>query len=75
MGALLHEEFYAPEMEGVSFKSLLKAGHPFPQWMRDNAKFIGEIQQIHDSVGNWSDNRMPMILELFAAERGLTMPA
>ena len=75
VGALISDDYYSPEMEGSSLPSLLDAGYQFPQWIMDNSDFISILQNLHDIPGNWSDNRMPMILELFAAERGLTMPA
>jgi hypothetical protein len=46
-----------------------------PGWFRDNVSFIEELQTIHDTETNWAGDRMEMILELFAAERGVEMPA
>ena len=46
-----------------------------PAWFRDNIDFIEELQAIHDTETNWPGDRMDMILELFAAERGMTMPS
>ncbi len=66
---------YDPEMEGYRIRELLKI-FAMPKWFRDNLDFLEELQSIHDTQTNWdAPNRMEMVLELFAAERGLSMSA
>ncbi len=74
VGALIDDAHYDREMEGYLVYDLLKVIE-MPGWFRENAGFIAEIQFLHDTPSNWSAGRMDMVLELFAAERGLTMPA
>ncbi len=65
---------YDPDMEGYRVRDLLKV-FAMPTWFVDNLDFIEALQMIHDTETNWPSGRMGMILELFAAECGLTMPA
>jgi hypothetical protein len=72
IGALIDDALYEPRMEGMSACSLL---HVFdmPEWFRESADFIEELQKLHDTKSNWPAERMDMVLELFAKERGLDM--
>jgi hypothetical protein len=73
-GPLIDDAHYDPNMEGYRVHDLLKA-FAMPAWFRDNVGFIEELQTLHDTETNWAGDRMEMVLELFAAERGLEMPA
>ena len=73
-GPLIDDAHYDPDMEGYRVGDLVKV-FAMPGWFRDNISFIEELQTIHDTETNWPADRMEIILELFAAERGLTMPA
>ena len=61
-------------MEGIPV-SLLPKHFALPDWFKTNINFIAELQQIHDAETNWPSDRMDMVIELFAKERGLRMPA
>jgi hypothetical protein len=61
-------------MEGYRVRDLLRV-FAMPAWFRDNIGFIEELQTIHDTETNWPGDRMEMILELFAAERRMTIPS
>ncbi len=67
-------EYFDPEMEGIPV-ALLSGAFALPQWFNANINFLAELQRIHDTETNWPSDRMDMLLELFADERGLTMPA
>lgn len=71
-GALIDDEHYDKRMEGLEV-DLLVTHFPLPKWFRANAKFIRELQYIHDNRANWIEGRMEMVLALFATERGLTL--
>lgn len=74
VGALIGEDLYDREMEGYPAASLVRL-FEMPKWFNGNIGFIEAIQAVHDTASNWPDGRMSMILEMFAAERGLRMPA
>ena len=74
VGALIDDDWYDLDMEGYRVRDLLKV-FAMPAWFRDNIGFIEELQAIHDTETNWPGDRMEMILELFAAERRMTMPS
>jgi hypothetical protein len=67
-------EYFDPAMEGIPVPLLPKA-FALPQWFNVNINFIAELQETHDTETNWPSDRMDTVLELFAEERGLTMPA
>jgi hypothetical protein len=73
VGVLIDDAHYDREMEGYRVPDLLKV-FAMPSWFHDNVDFIEELQTIHDTETNWPVGRMDMVLELFAAERGLMMP-
>jgi hypothetical protein len=73
-GPLIDDTHYNPDMEGYRVRDLLKV-FAMPTWFHDNIDFIEELQKIHDMETNWPVGRMDMILGLFAAERGLTLPS
>jgi hypothetical protein len=73
IGALIDDADYDPEMEGLKVRELMN-WLPVSQWFCDNIDLIEDLQNIHDTETNWPDGRMDMVLELFAAERGLKMP-
>lgn len=70
----LIEAHYTPCMEGHPVRELLKL-FVMPSWFRIHIDFIEELQRIHDNETNWGLGVMDMVLEMFAADRGLTMPA
>lgn len=72
-GRLIDDAYYDPEMEGYRVHDLLKV-FAVPAWFHDNVSFIEELQMLHDTETNWDGDRMEIILELFAVERGLEMP-
>jgi hypothetical protein len=74
VGALIDDDWYDSDMEGYRVRDLLKV-FAMPAWFRDNIGFIEELQAIHDTETIWLGDRMEMILELFAAERRMTMPS
>jgi hypothetical protein len=75
VGPLIDDAHYDPEMEGYRIRELTKT-FAMPKWFRDNLDLLEELQSIHDTQTNWdAPNRMEMVLELFAAERGLSMSA
>ena len=71
-GALIDDAHYDPDMEGFRAGDMLKY-FSLPAWFRENISFINDIQRIHDTEENWPV--MDMVLEMFAVERGLRMPA
>jgi hypothetical protein len=73
VGPLIENDQYDPGMEGYHARDLPKL-FAMPQWFRTNIEFITDLQNIHDTESNWPNGRMDIVLELFAAERGLTMP-
>jgi hypothetical protein len=73
IGPLIGAE-YDRMMEGRPVRELVTR-FAVPTWFCRNLGFIEELQRIHDNETNWGDGIMPMVLEMFAAERGLTMPA
>ena len=73
-GLLIDDTRYDPSMEGYYIRNLLRV-FAMPAWFHDNIDFIEELQIIHDTETNWPGGRMDMILGLFAAERGLTIPS
>lgn len=73
-GPLIDDTHYDPDMEGYHVRDLPQL-FPMPTWFVDNIDFIEELQRIHDTETSWPDDRMDMVLELFAAERGLTVPS
>jgi hypothetical protein len=73
VGPFIDDAHYDLEMEGYRVRELVKA-FAMPRWFRDNIDFLEELQSIHDTEANWdAPDRMEMVLELFAAERGLTI--
>jgi hypothetical protein len=74
VGALIDHDWYDSEMEGYRVRELLNVS-AMPAWFRDNIGFIEELQTIHDTRTNWPSDRMEMILEMFAGERGMTIPS
>jgi hypothetical protein len=74
VGALIDDDWYDSEMEGYRVRDLLRV-FAMPACFRDNIGFIEELQTIHDTETNWPGDRMEMILELFAAERRMTIPS
>jgi hypothetical protein len=74
VGALIDHDWYDSEMEGYRVRELLNVS-AMPAWFRDNLGFIEELQTIHDTRTNWPSDHMEMILEMFAAERGMTIPS
>jgi hypothetical protein len=73
-GLLIDDTHYDRDMEGYRVRDLLKI-FALPTWFQDNINFIEELQTFHDTETNWPVGRMDIVLELFATERGLTMPA
>ena len=73
-GLLIGDAHYDRDMEGYRVRDLLKI-FALPTWFQDNINFIEELQTIHDTETNWPVDRMGIVLELFATERGLTMTA
>lgn len=74
VGALIDHDWYDSEMEGYRVRDLVKV-FAMPAWFRENIDFIEELQAIHDNETSWPGDRMEMILELFGAERGMTLPS
>jgi hypothetical protein len=74
IGPLIGDEHYDPTMEGHPIRELMKI-FATPVWFRIHVDFIEELQRIHDNETNWGDGIMDMVLEMFAEERGLEMPA
>ena len=74
VGALIDDDWYDSNMEGYRVRDLLKV-FPMRAWFRDNIAVIEELQAIHDNETNWPGDRMEMVLALFAAERGMTLPS
>jgi hypothetical protein len=73
-GALIEDARYAPDMEGFLAHDLVEV-FAMPAWFLANLDFISDLQNVHDTETNWPNGRMDMVLELFAAEHGLRMPA
>jgi hypothetical protein len=75
IGALIDDAHYdAKGMEGYTAHDLVKL-FAFPQWFKDNVSFIRDLQRLHDTETTWPDGRMEMVLEMFADDRGLKIPA
>ena len=74
IGPLIGDEHYDPAMEGHPVRELLKI-FPMPVWFRIHVDFVEELQRIHDNESNWGEGIMDMVLEMFADEHGLRMPA
>jgi hypothetical protein len=74
VGVLIDDAHYRPGMEGYRANDVVML-FPVPKWFLDNIDFICDLQMVHDVETNWPDGRMNMVLKLFAAERGLRMPA
>jgi hypothetical protein len=74
VGALIDDDWYDSDMEGYRVRDLVKV-FAMPAWFRENIDFIEELQAIHDNEASWPGDRMEMILELFGAERGMTLPS
>lgn len=72
VGALMSDEEAARALL-MGVKMLIDTGAS-PTWMVPHRDFLADIQAIHDTTTNWDEGRMPMVLEMFAAERGLVMP-
>jgi hypothetical protein len=70
VGALMTEA----EARGMPDKSIQYAidSGAAPSWMKEHKSFLKELQFMHD---NGDYDNMPMVLEMFAAEHGLVMPA
>jgi hypothetical protein len=74
IGPLIGDEHYDPTMEGHPVRELMKI-FAMPGWFHTHIDFIEELQRIHDNETNWCDGIMDMVLEMFAEDRDLEMPA
>jgi hypothetical protein len=74
IGPLIGDEHYDPTLEGHPVRELLKI-FAMPIWFRIHVDFIEELQRIHDNETNWVDGIMDMVLEMFAEDHDLRMPA
>jgi hypothetical protein len=74
IGPLIDDAHYDTNMEGYRVRDLMKM-FAMPAWFVEHLDFIRDIQSLHDAETNWPDRRMEMVLEMFAAERELRMPA
>jgi hypothetical protein len=68
-GVLIPNELYTPRMEGNNFRAVLTEFPELPDWMRENAALITELQIIHDVYEPYDWRRK---LNELARDRGFT---
>ena len=54
VGAVLSDHYYRKDMEGSAVESLNK--FKLPKFIKDNATFLGRLQNHHDWHNSWNEN-------------------